>query len=83
MLKPLVPKFRPDLSVRLRDIAEEQVPVKLKPMVFTSGARSAERSSFLVTDTSEYERPAGQLTLLKSLYLRNYTSELDAVFTVR
>ena len=26
MLKPLVPKFRYDLSFRLRDIAEKQVP---------------------------------------------------------
>ena len=33
MLKPPVPKFRPDLSVRLRDIAEKQVPAKLKPIV--------------------------------------------------
>ena len=24
MLKPLVPKFRPDLSVRLKDIAEKR-----------------------------------------------------------
>ena len=33
MLKPFVPKFRSDLSVRLRDIAEKQVPTKLKPIV--------------------------------------------------
>ena len=33
MLKPLVPKFRSELSVRFRDIAEEQVPKKLKPRV--------------------------------------------------
>ena len=33
MLKPIVPKFRPDLSVRLRDITEKQVPAKLKPIV--------------------------------------------------
>ena len=33
MLKPLVPKFCSDLSVRLRDIAEKQVPAKLKPIV--------------------------------------------------
>ena len=30
MLDPLVPKFRPDLSVRLKDIAEKEVPAKLK-----------------------------------------------------
>ena len=33
MLKPVVPKFRSDLSVRLGDIAEKQVPAKLKPIV--------------------------------------------------
>ena len=33
MLKPLVSKFRSDLSVRLRDIAVKQVPAKLKPIV--------------------------------------------------
>ena len=33
MLKPLLPKFCFDLSVRLRDIAEKQVPLKLKPIV--------------------------------------------------
>ena len=33
MLKPPVPKFRSNLSVRLRDIAEKQVPAKQKPIV--------------------------------------------------
>ena len=33
MLKHPVPKFRSDLSVHLRDIAEKQVPAKLKPIV--------------------------------------------------
>ena len=33
MLKALVPKFRSDLPVPLRDIAEERVPTKLKPIV--------------------------------------------------
>ena len=33
MLKPLVPKFRLDLSARLKGIVEKQVPAKLKPMV--------------------------------------------------
>ena len=33
MLKPLVPKFGFDISDRLRDIAEKQVPAKLKPIV--------------------------------------------------
>ena len=35
MLKPPVPKFRPDLSARLKDIAEKQVPAKLRPIVGT------------------------------------------------
>ena len=35
MLKPLLPKFRSDPSVRLRDIAEKQIPVKLKQIVGT------------------------------------------------
>ena len=30
MLKPLVPKFRSDISARLRDIAKKQVPARLK-----------------------------------------------------
>ena len=33
MLKPLASKFRPDLSVRFKDIAEKHVPGKLKPIV--------------------------------------------------
>ena len=33
ILNPLVPKFRSDLSVRLTDIAEKQIPAKLKPIV--------------------------------------------------
>ena len=28
-----MPKFRPDLFARLQDIAEKQVPAKLKPIV--------------------------------------------------
>ena len=32
MLKPLLPKLRSDLSVRLSDIAKKQVPAKLKPL---------------------------------------------------
>ena len=33
MLKYLVPKFGPNLSARLKDIAKKQIPVKLKPIV--------------------------------------------------
>ena len=38
MLKPHVPKFRPDISARLKDIAEKQVPAKIKP-IFPIGRR--------------------------------------------
>ena len=38
MLKPLVPRFRSDLPGRIEDIAEKQVPAKLKPIV-VSGLR--------------------------------------------
>ena len=33
MLKPLMPRFHPHLSVSLMDVAKKQVPVKLKPIV--------------------------------------------------
>ena len=33
MLKPLVLKFCPDLSIRLKDIAEKQFPARQKPIV--------------------------------------------------
>ena len=32
-LKSLVPKYRPDSFARLKDIAEKQIPAKLKPVV--------------------------------------------------
>ena len=38
ILKLLVLKFHSDLSVRSRDIAEKQVPAKLKPIVDASNA---------------------------------------------
>ena len=41
MLQPLVPKFRSDLSFRFKDIAENQVPVKLKPIVTPGDLRNA------------------------------------------
>ena len=41
MLKPLVPKFLSDLSVRLMDIAEKkQVTAKLKPIVVSHSIES-------------------------------------------
>ena len=36
MMKPLAPKFPSDLFVRLRNIAEKQVPAELKPVVGVS-----------------------------------------------
>ena len=33
MLQPIVPRFRSDISVLLKDITEKQVPAKLKPIV--------------------------------------------------
>ena len=39
MLKPLVPKSRSHLFVRLKDIAENQASGKLKPIVGTSNSR--------------------------------------------
>ena len=44
MLKPLVPKFCFDLFVRFRDIAEKQVPVKLKPIVCPAPEWSCQES---------------------------------------
>ena len=44
MLKPLVPKFCSDLFVRFRDIAEKQVPVKLKPIVCPAPEWSCQES---------------------------------------
>ena len=38
MLKLLVPKFRSDQSVRLRDIAEKRVPAKLIPIAIVHGS---------------------------------------------
>ena len=43
MLKPLVSKLHLDLSTRLKNIAEKQVPAKLKPIV--NGRRVAEAVS--------------------------------------
>ena len=40
MLKHLVPKFRPDLSPRLKTTTEKQVPAKLKPIVAQGSVRS-------------------------------------------
>ena len=40
ILKPLVPKFRPDFFARLRHTAEKQIPTKLKPIVGVPGCRN-------------------------------------------
>ena len=41
MLKPLVPKLRSDLSVRLGDFVKKQVPAKLKPIVVCGQERDS------------------------------------------
>ena len=49
ILKPLVPKFRPGLLSRLRDIAEKQIPVKLKPIVVHNDLNSLhDKSNFKI-----------------------------------
>ena len=45
----------------------------------TIGTRGEVLSS--ITDILQYERPVGQVTLLKSLYLQNFTSDYNAVST--
>ena len=35
ILKLLVPKYRPDLSARLKDMAEKQVTARVKPIVIS------------------------------------------------
>ena len=65
MLKPLAPKFRPDLCASLKDIAEKQVPVKLKPKVgsknappFASTRREQFAAFFLLSSmTLSFETP--------------------------
>ena len=51
VLKPLMAKFRSDLSVRLRDIDEKQVPMKLKPIEVSI---AVEKSSRTVIDADVY-----------------------------
>ena len=46
MLKPLMSKFRPDLFDRSKDIAEKQVPAKLKPIVGTPSVTAGEPIQF-------------------------------------
>ena len=47
MLKPLMTKFRSDISVHLKDIAEKQGPAKLKPIGGFLNARSPLTPSWL------------------------------------
>ena len=51
MLKTLVPKIRPDLSVRLKDIAEKQVLANLKLIV--ESIRLAKHNRAQCTDVRE------------------------------
>ena len=48
MLKPVVPKFCPDLCSRLKDIAEKQVPTKLEQIV-----HSCERAPYSQEDAKK------------------------------
>ena len=45
MLKPLVPKSRPDISLRLKDITNKPVPAKMKPIADVRGIVSRRRNS--------------------------------------
>ena len=64
MLKPFLPRFRPDLSARLKDIAEKQVPPKLKPIAgcirdpFLSPAHLTKPERWSLTEESIYDRVA-------------------------
>ena len=46
MLKTIVPKFHHDLLVPLKDIAEKQVPVLLKPIVDKGSLQDRDLSSY-------------------------------------
>ena len=52
-------KFRSDLSVRLTDIAEKLVPVKLKPIVASYGATDMLSTAYLPS-----YRATGMLSIL-------------------
>ena len=52
MLKHIVPKFHPDLSARLKDIAEKQVLAKLKPIETPQGTAIA--GNFVFVDVSVF-----------------------------
>ena len=47
MLKPLVPKFQHHLSVRLKDLAEKQISLKLRETDIASSLRSTEISNIV------------------------------------
>ena len=71
MLKPPVPEVCSDLYVRLRDIAEKQVPGKLKPIVdavtrqyYVASDPIRIQKTFPVSYQSVSGRPATQLTTL-------------------
>ena len=60
MLEPLVPKFRSPLPVRLRDVAEKQVPQRLKPIV-------GESAPFWPnSDHVEYKSASPQMIMIAS-----------------
>ena len=57
MLKPLVPKFGPDLSARLKDIVEKQVPARLKPIVSVQHCAITARLALFVAENPNVTRP--------------------------
>ena len=54
MLKLLVPRFRSDLSFRLRYAAEKQVPAKLKPIVDTKPSAYAVKMNKMDTHPDKH-----------------------------
>ena len=54
--KPIVSKFRPDLSARLKDIAKKQVPAKLKPIVANGSLTKHQISAQSVNPFPRYRK---------------------------
>ena len=58
MLKHLVHMLRTDLSVRLKDMAEKQVPVKLKPIVGVSTYRGCGEGEVALAPSTIHSIPS-------------------------
>ena len=65
MLKPLVPRFRPDLSVRLRDIAKRTGPRKTETDSSYIGGQFIQHQPFMSTAT--FARGVGRYSKEKCL----------------